>query len=318
MSSPPAKRQRTDNTETSRSDLWKTDGSVILQAGNMQFRVHWSVLADNSSVFCDMQGLPQPSDQPTVEGCPIVELSDDPVDVEFLLKALYSPTFLCQEKVPFPAVAALVRLGRKYEFKNLLDAAVARLTAVFPTTIEEYDLLISKPRYSTLELPAPLLFDVIALATENNLWTVLPCAYTDAVKRFKTADFFDGIKDGARTVLLPLAYLRRCIMFQQSLLAKQYQPGYTIGWLRKWDFEADCTNPGACRTLRENFLANHMDKSTLVPLVKWETSERLLTSFCRNCGMHIRDCITSGRKRMWDELPGLLDLPPWGELKNGD
>jgi hypothetical protein len=61
--------------------MWHGDGSVVLQAGNTQFRVHWGVLALHSSVFHDMEELPQPQEQLTVEGCPIVELSDEPDDV---------------------------------------------------------------------------------------------------------------------------------------------------------------------------------------------------------------------------------------------
>lgn len=72
--------------------MWNSDGSVILQAANTQFRVHWSVLARHSSVFRDMQGSPQPADQHTIDGCPVVELADDPVDVEYLLRALYIPS----------------------------------------------------------------------------------------------------------------------------------------------------------------------------------------------------------------------------------
>jgi hypothetical protein len=92
MSSPPAKRQRTEDEPITRSQIWNSDGSVVLQAANTQFRVHWSVLARNSSVFRDMQGVPQPADQPGVEGCPIVELSDDTDDVGYLLMALYIPS----------------------------------------------------------------------------------------------------------------------------------------------------------------------------------------------------------------------------------
>jgi hypothetical protein len=73
----------------------------VLQAGNTQFRVHWSVLALHSSVFSGMQGLPQRDDQLTVEGCPVVELSDDPQDVEYLLKALYIPYVCLVFRGPF-------------------------------------------------------------------------------------------------------------------------------------------------------------------------------------------------------------------------
>jgi hypothetical protein len=89
--SPPAKRQRTDASLT-RSKIWYKDGSIVLQAEKTQFRVHWSVLSENSDFFAGLEGLPQPNDRPTVDGCPLVELSDDAVvDVEYLLKALYTP-----------------------------------------------------------------------------------------------------------------------------------------------------------------------------------------------------------------------------------
>ncbi|KAJ6519069.1 hypothetical protein C8R45DRAFT_950158 [Mycena sanguinolenta] len=59
---PPAKRQRTGDAPTrpiTRSDyLWIDDGNVVLQAGDLQFRVHWGVLARNSSILRAMRGLP--------------------------------------------------------------------------------------------------------------------------------------------------------------------------------------------------------------------------------------------------------------------
>ncbi|KAJ7686514.1 hypothetical protein B0H17DRAFT_1071804 [Mycena rosella] len=58
MSSPPAERQRTGKASITRSQIWHSDGSIILQADDTQFRVHWSVLAMHSSFFRDMQGLP--------------------------------------------------------------------------------------------------------------------------------------------------------------------------------------------------------------------------------------------------------------------
>jgi hypothetical protein len=91
MTSPPAKRQRTEDASITRSNVWYKDGSVVLQAESTQFRVHWGVLSENSTFFRGLEDLPQPSDQPTVDGCPIVELPDAVIDVEYLLKALYDP-----------------------------------------------------------------------------------------------------------------------------------------------------------------------------------------------------------------------------------
>ncbi|KAJ7307101.1 hypothetical protein DFH08DRAFT_824363 [Mycena albidolilacea] len=139
MSSPPAKRQRTEDAPITRSEIWKRDGSVVLQAANTRFRVHWSILEQSSTVFRYMQALSRPADQPSVDGCPVVEISADPRDVEQLLNALYIPTFLSQKALPLPTVGSLIRLGRKYQFKDLFDSAVARLTDEYPITLEDFD-----------------------------------------------------------------------------------------------------------------------------------------------------------------------------------
>ncbi|KAK7025086.1 BTB domain-containing protein [Favolaschia claudopus] len=318
MSSPPTKRQRTEDEPITRSDTWFPDGNVVLQARNTQFRVHWGVLTLHSSVFSDMQGLPQPPEQPSVEGCPVVELQDDEEDLKFLLKALYTPTFLGKQKIPFSAVAALVRLGRKYEFQDLYDSAVGRLTASLPATLEEYDALKPYPdRWSTFDSYRGIHFDVIALATEHDLFKVLPCAYVEMACFYITAALFDEIqnRNGSRTRTLSGEYLRKCVLFQQALSIKQYQPSYSHGWLRKWEFEADCAAPKTCRAVRESVLGVCMDNAFVISFTKMEKIP-ILKQCCSKCVSHLCDSIDSGRKKMWDELPGLLGLPPWDELEN--
>jgi hypothetical protein len=71
--------------------MWFTDGNIVLEAEETQFRVHRGVLlAMHSSVFKDMFEIPQPSDEPTVEGCPVVQLCDTAADVECLLTSVYN------------------------------------------------------------------------------------------------------------------------------------------------------------------------------------------------------------------------------------
>lgn len=86
----PAKPQRTESALT-RSDIWYDDGSVVLQAEATQFRVHWSVLSLHSAFFRDMRTLPQPADEQSVEGCPVIELHDSSTDLDILLSVLYDP-----------------------------------------------------------------------------------------------------------------------------------------------------------------------------------------------------------------------------------
>lgn len=91
----PQKRSRTDSeisAEIRRSDIWLDDGNIILEAQRVQFRVHKSVLASNSTVFRDMFQVSSSAVQPTVESVPMVELHDKFTDVEHVLRALYDRT----------------------------------------------------------------------------------------------------------------------------------------------------------------------------------------------------------------------------------
>ena len=96
----PQKRRREDEQadgNTGRSDVdvmkstrfWFRDGTVVIQAGNTQFRIHWGVLSARSDFFNDMFSIPQPADEQTVEGCPVVIVYDAAEDWEILLNVFY-------------------------------------------------------------------------------------------------------------------------------------------------------------------------------------------------------------------------------------
>ncbi|KAJ6519021.1 hypothetical protein C8R45DRAFT_1116976 [Mycena sanguinolenta] len=171
-SSPALKRQRTESTgiptPITRSESWFSDGNVILQAVDI---VHLSVLAHNSSI---LQGIPQPpdSEQRSIEGCPVVELSDEAEDVEYLVKA----------KSTLQPVCAPIRLGRKYDFKDFLDSA-ARVTAICPATLRAYDALLATGTWRTIKWYKGIEVDLFTLVRENNISTALPIAFYRLVDR---------------------------------------------------------------------------------------------------------------------------------------
>ncbi|TDL16717.1 hypothetical protein BD410DRAFT_795113 [Rickenella mellea] len=73
-------------------DLWLDDGNIILATDLSIFRVHRSMLSKNSSVFADMFSMPQPMnslEEPSVEGLPVVVLTDNDADVTHLLNFVY-------------------------------------------------------------------------------------------------------------------------------------------------------------------------------------------------------------------------------------
>ena len=85
----PSKRQRTCSQVDvkSRSSYWFDDGNIILQAEDTLFRVHRSVLSRHSKVFQDMFSIPQPTGQH--EDCPVIQVSDEAVDMSIILSILY-------------------------------------------------------------------------------------------------------------------------------------------------------------------------------------------------------------------------------------
>ena len=80
-------------------DLWFPDGSLVLQAESVLFKVYAGILARASPVFRSMISMPQPctagtsdeAEQPeTYEGCPLVVMAGDSAeDVHAFLKALH-------------------------------------------------------------------------------------------------------------------------------------------------------------------------------------------------------------------------------------
>ncbi|KAF8216804.1 hypothetical protein K438DRAFT_1703912 [Mycena galopus ATCC 62051] len=319
MSTPPAKRQRTEDVHApiTRSETWRSDGNVVLQAKNTQFRVHWSVLAMHSSVFHDMQGVPQPPDQPSIDGCPVVELfGDDPMDVEHLLRVLYTPAVPSPRPPAFTlqVIGALIRLGRKYNFKDLLDSAVACLMSEYPTTLEAFDAVRAGTTPSTIARFYGMEFDVLTMALENKILSVLPCVYYTVVEKFDLRTLFDGIsrEDGTRAHLSSLD-LRRCVVGRESLSKRRLQPGYTLGWTRQWVYD-DCTDLAECRRVREltAIAYSNVEGTQVGALGKPYSWDR----FCDTCIAHSNECMAAGRRKFWDELPEIFDLLPWNELKN--
>jgi hypothetical protein len=66
------------------------DANIIIRSSDfVDFRVHKSVLAMTSPFFKDLLSLPQPSDSETVNGLPVVQLSEDSELLNSLVSIIY-------------------------------------------------------------------------------------------------------------------------------------------------------------------------------------------------------------------------------------
>lgn len=77
-------------------EFWYSDGTIILVAGDVEFRVYKGILSENSPVFSDMFSFPQPpivssqNTPSTGEDCPLVHLPDSAEDLRHVLR-VYMP-----------------------------------------------------------------------------------------------------------------------------------------------------------------------------------------------------------------------------------
>lgn len=183
------------------SQFWLSDGNVIIQAESTQFRVHKSVLSMHSTVFCDMFMIPQPHGQLEVEGCPIVHLSDTAGDVDCLLRAFYGrsvsvstslfvnrmiffdiTSYDSKKPQEFAFLAALLRLGKKYDCVMLFADALDRLQTSFSSNLSIFD---SRRSSRTIIFYIGLYFDIMNLAQELGIQSILPALLYLALQTYE-------------------------------------------------------------------------------------------------------------------------------------
>ncbi|KAI0045721.1 hypothetical protein FA95DRAFT_1560919 [Auriscalpium vulgare] len=192
-------------------DLWFTDGSVVLQAESMLFRVHMSQLSRRSVIFHDMFSLPQPEvvtthatrAPETYDGCPLLLLYDTSDDLANLLIAIYDgPTFGKNDYEDFAVVSGILRLSTKYVMDSLRSKALEHLSEAWPATLPGWDAREDRARSYEYECPTdnsylyPSPIAVINLAREINAPALFISAFYD-LSRYTYAQIFELSDDAS-------------------------------------------------------------------------------------------------------------------------
>ncbi|KAF4568613.1 hypothetical protein EYR36_010625 [Pleurotus pulmonarius] len=180
------------------TQFWFSDGNVILVSKpHMGFKVHRGQLARHSDVFSTMFDIPQPPNQPLIDGCPFVELHDNPLDLSHFLKALYDGMYFSGPRAgDFPVIAGVLRLSTKYFVEHLRQQCLQRLQHDWPATLAEWDrregaATTAEGQYSPrVYYPHPIL--VIQLSTELNIPSIAPAAFYD-LARYGPLKILSGI-----------------------------------------------------------------------------------------------------------------------------
>jgi hypothetical protein len=196
-------------------------------------------------------------------------------------------------------VAAFLRLGGKYDFRGLHSEAVQRLSYDYPKTLEDFD---SSGGGRRVKWYFNIATDSIALARECDLTSILPVAFYRASHDFQTCEILaplHTLSSDDRIALLVGCH--RLIRKRPKVVSKWLDLGL--------DFRCDCLT---CTAIKYCIIEER-ESSPLCcdALERWpEEWDKL----CGACASVIREEHDEGRRKVWNELPQIFGLPPWGEL----
>ncbi|KAI6130622.1 hypothetical protein EDD17DRAFT_1508654 [Pisolithus thermaeus] len=177
-------------TDDSKEHLepWFDDGNIVLVAGGQCFKVYRGTLSMHSPIFKDMFSCPQPAGQgEMIEGCAVVQLQDSASEVQHVLRALFYGEYIDSSRsIPMSVATALLRLGKKYEFKLLFECVSSRVKDCYPLELPAN----SGPERveGTLTGHDPLDFQLLNIIREVGLPVVLPialyaCAFSTEIEK---------------------------------------------------------------------------------------------------------------------------------------
>ncbi|KAJ7055745.1 hypothetical protein C8F01DRAFT_1062537 [Mycena amicta] len=305
-----------------RGDIWMPYGDIILQAESTQFRVNRDVLAQHSPVFSDMFTVPQPADEPTVEGCHIVHLAGDSAyDWISLLDLIYDP-YAEGEGLTLYAIEVMLALGQKYEMAKIRQHAIFCIESDFPDTKAAFDLLQSYRSQIPRKIchQAGLAVSVLNLADTYGIKTSMPVLALHCLNLYSMDSLINDKvcrPDGSHIVLhdnlkFMLSVAAERIMQQQEKL---------FHWL-ELDNEsvipAEACEADDCDTDRgkiHRVVVRGRKEKRYMLLETWE-GLKCRAFVCTPCFEEAKTRWNADRAISWTNLPSFFGLPKWDDLKN--
>lgn len=231
------------------------------------------------------------------------------------LRVLFTRSYVAVGLTPIPmsVVAAFLRLGKKYDIGILHAEAVKRLTYECPSSLEDFDKL---EFWSMIEAEDGLPIEIVRLARENGLPSVLPIALYCCCRCYTAPELLKGVKgkDGNH-VALSSEDKETCIVANQRIIQAQavttfawMNPSSTSGSLYKY-----CRSQTSCTSARMELLCQTflpLPRSIALDLweVEWENG------MCDICVEAAKKSHCEGREEMWNDLPTFFNLSGWTEL----
>ncbi|KAJ7638481.1 hypothetical protein FB45DRAFT_903008 [Roridomyces roridus] len=292
-------------------DVWFDDGTIILEAQGTQFKVFKGILAANSTIFNDM--LVVGSNDTSDDGCPVVNVYDDPLDLKHFLQAIhrvgyYDPA----ETTDFLLIAAILRLSTKYNVDSLRRRSLNHIASLYPTTLQEWEIR----KDTAMEVFNARPFAVLLLAKETRHHALLPASFYLCADSIEINDILDGVSsiDG-KHLELDWPDKRSCIRGRQNLLLALRSE--VFAFLTGSLTIPNCVSPQRCDSSKLRWLqsleASLGNGCPGIFSIKfpWASFRKAVCDNCYNVSFTNSN---HQRQLIWDKLPSYFDLPPWEEL----
>ncbi|KAK0194229.1 hypothetical protein F5146DRAFT_425845 [Armillaria mellea] len=295
------------------SEVWFTDGNIIVQTESTQFRVYRGILAANSPVLSDMLSLSQPDENDVVGSCP-VHFHDSPKDMVHFLKALHFPRhYQPLETTTWSIISAMLRLGKKYEVEHLFKPAFKHLSTLFPSTLSGW---LSRT-YESIETFNGLPLAAYQLAKETQCLSLLSASMYSMIVTMKVGRVLDGVTlpDGSHVDISQANKIMWCHMRNHFLTLQRTKIlRFLFEDIPGCQYQYQCNNVkyGIIRDLSKVSRAFDFPGCGLfdVPLV-WEGVK---AGLCMSCGNIAFEQWAVEREKVWENLPAMFKLSSWQDL----
>ncbi|RPD58542.1 hypothetical protein L226DRAFT_466457 [Lentinus tigrinus ALCF2SS1-7] len=301
-------------------EFWFGDGTVILIARDVEFRVYSGVLATHSPIFRDKFCEDNPIRNVSINGksdvpCPVVMLTDSPEDLRHILRAymLPSDTSMFISKQPsFAMISAFIRLGKKYQFISLYEQSLDFLKGFYPNRLEAWRKLTD---WVPTGWDLSESIGVVNLARLSGELSLLPTAFLSCL--ILTSIVHGFTREDGSPENLSLEDLNICFNAKTEIRKASIKVLYTTLAART---TPECKTQTACRRAFRTALSSLraciddlMDTDPFLPYTSYVKDGKL--GVCSACRVATNEKCWNGRLALWNRLPTIIgiDVPGWGE-----
>lgn len=303
-------------------NLWFEDGDIIIAAQSRRFRVHKAFMSLHAAVIKDMLSFPQPAEQESTEGVPIVTFPDDERDMEYFVRAVYDKGYFMfashhrprwgtaisdREKsepapLPYELVESVLRMSHKYDASRIRTQALFHLVTFIAGTAGEVVRPPTKIGEPTREM-LPLLKALISLAREvQALWALPQLLYWTSLQPAQL--LAETQMWAGRPQQLCSDDLVACLAGYQHILGDPDLVPFRSDPCPANFTHCVCKQPGAELYNHHAFLKSPLTNSWVGdPCLGWVCRDRREVAYKQWKG------------KVWDKIPAAYGLPSWDVMK---